>query len=191
MQVYLFGKQYYKSTPVQFLLEEDTPTVGGIQVFHAPGHCPGQVCLLVDDVLLTADHVLSRTTPHQAPESITNNMGLGHYLDSLDKIAKVPNVRLALGGHEAPMTDVYGRIQAIKHSHDDRLSKVLEICRQPKSLADISRDLFGRVQSYHVLLALEEAGAHVEYLYQRGELIAANLDEIQKTHHPVVQYLKA
>jgi sigma54-dependent transcription regulator len=89
------------------------------------------------------------------------------------------------------MTDVYGRIQAIKHSHDDRLSKVLEICRQPKSLAEISRDLFGRVQSYHVLLALEEAGAHVEYLYQRGELIAANLDEIQKTHHPVVQYLKA
>ncbi len=190
MQVYLFGKQFYKSTSVQFLLEEGTPTVGGIEVFHVPGHCPGQVCLLVDDVLLTADHVLSRTTPHQAPESITNNMGLGHYLDSLDKIAKVPNVRLALGGHEAPMADMVGRIQAIKTAHDDRLNKILEICRQPKSLADISRDLFGRVESYHVLLALEEAGAHVEYLYQRGELIAANLDEIQKTHHPVVKYVR-
>jgi glyoxylase-like metal-dependent hydrolase (beta-lactamase superfamily II) len=191
MQVYLFGKQFYKSTSVQFLLEEGKPTVGGIEVFHVPGHCPGQVCLLVDDVLLTADHVLSRTTPHQAPESITHNMGLGHYLDSLDKIAKVPHVRLALGGHEAPMTDVYGRIQAIKTAHDDRLNKILEICHKPKSLADISRDLFGRVESYHVLLALEETGAHVEYLYQRGELIAANLDEIQKTHHPVVQYQKA
>ena len=191
MQVYLFGKQYYKSTSVEFLLEEGTPTIGGIGVFHVPGHCPGQVCLLVDDVLLTADHVLSRTTPHQAPESITNNMGLGHYLESLDKIARVPNVRLALGGHEAPMEDVYGRIQAIKQSHDSRLNKVLDICRQPKSLADISRDLFGRVESYHILLALEETGAHVEYLYQRGELIAANLDEIQKTHHPVVQYQKA
>ncbi|MCA9946608.1 MAG: hypothetical protein KC449_24170, partial [Anaerolineales bacterium] len=92
--------------------------------------------------------------------------------------------------HEEPMTDVYGRIQSIKTSHDDRLNKILEICRQPKSLADISRDLFGSVQSYHVLLALEETGAHVEYLYQRGELIAANLDEIQKTHHPVVQYVR-
>lgn len=191
MQVYLFGKQFYKSTSVQFLLEEGKPTVGGIEVFHVPGHCPGQVCLLVDDVLLTADHVLSRTTPHQAPESITHNMGLGHYLESLDKIAKVPHVRLALGGHEAPMTDLYGRIQAIKTAHDDRLNKILEICHAPKSLADISRDLFGRVESYHVLLALEETGAHVEYLYQRGELIAANLDEIQKTHHPVVQYQKA
>ena len=84
-----------------------------------------------------------------------------------------------------------GRIQAIKTAHDDRLNKILDICTEPKSLADISRDLFGRVESYHVLLALEEAGAHVEYLYQRGELIAANLDEIQKTHHPVVQYQKA
>jgi glyoxylase-like metal-dependent hydrolase (beta-lactamase superfamily II) len=158
MQVYLFGKQYYKSTPVQFLLEEGMPTVGGIEVFHVPGHCPGQVCLLVDDVLLTADHVLSRITPHQAPESITNNMGLGHYLDSLTKIEKVPGVRLALGGHEEPMTDLVGRIQTIKQSHDSRLNKVLEICRQPKSLADISRDLFGRVESYHILLALELVG---------------------------------
>ncbi|NKQ34804.1 MAG: MBL fold metallo-hydrolase [Chloroflexi bacterium] len=190
MQVYLFGKQYYQSLPVQFLLEEGQPTVGGIQVYHAPGHCPGQVCLQVDDVLLTADHILSRITPHQAPESITNNMGLGHYLASLDKIAGVEGIRLALGGHEEPMKDVYGRIQIIKQAHDDRLNKVLEICQSPQSLADISKMLFGSVKSYHVLLALEETGAHVEYLYQRGELVAANLAEIEQSGHPVVQFMK-
>ena len=190
MQVYLFAKQYYQSTPVQFLLEDGVPTVGGIQVFHTPGHCPGQVCLQVDDILLTADHILSRITPHQAPEDITKNMGLGHYLDSLVKISKVPDVRLGLGGHEDPMDDIYGRIQAIQASHDDRLDKVLAICKTPKSLADISRDLFGKVESYHVLLALEETGAHVEYLYQRGELVAANLDEIERNSHPIVQYVQ-
>ncbi len=186
MQVYLFSKNYYRSIPVQFLLAEGTPTVGDIGVYHVPGHCPGQVCLMVDDIMLTADHVLSRTTPHQAPESITNNMGLGHYLDSLTKIEQVDGIRLALGGHEAEMGDVYGRIHAIKQSHDSRLNKILDICRTPKSIADISRDLFGSVQSYHVLLALEETGAHVEYLYQRGELVAANLEEIEMTSHPVV-----
>ena len=191
MQVYLFGKQYYQSLPVQFLLEEGQPTVGGIEVYHVPGHCPGQVCLRVDDVLLTADHILSRITPHQAPESITNNMGLGHYLASLDKIAGVPEICLALGGHEEPMEDVYGRIQIIKQAHDDRLNKVLEICQSPQSLADISKMLFGSVKSYHVLLALEETGAHVEYLYQRGELVAANLAEIEQSIHPVVQYVRA
>jgi glyoxylase-like metal-dependent hydrolase (beta-lactamase superfamily II) len=191
MNVYLFSKNYYSSIPVQFLLEEGKPTVSDIGVYHVPGHCPGQVCLMVDDVMLTADHILSRITPHQAPETITNNMGLGHYLDSLTKIEKVDGIRLALGGHEDEMGDVYGRIQAIKQSHDERLQKILDICSTPKSIADISRDLFGRVQSYHVLLALEEAGAHVEYLYQRGELVAANLEEIEKTSHPVVQYARA
>ena len=190
MQVYLFAKQYYQSTPVQFLLEDGQPTVGDIMVHHTPGHCPGQVCLQLDDVLLTADHILSRITPHQAPEDITKNMGLGHYLDSLTKISKVDGIRLGLGGHEDVMDDIYGRIEAIKASHDDRLNKILDICQTPKSLADISRDLFGKVESYHVLLALEEAGAHVEYLYQRGELVAANLDEIEQTSHPILQYIR-
>ena len=190
MQVYLFAKNYYRSTPVQFLLREGEPTVGGIEVFHVPGHCPGQVCLRLDDVLLTADHVLSKTTPHQAPESITNNMGLGHYLDSLTKMEQVDGVRLALGGHEAPMTDVYGRIQTIKESHQERLGKILDICRRPRTTAEISRELFGPVESYHVLLALEETGAHVEYLYQRGELVAANLSEIESENRPVVRYVR-
>jgi len=190
MDVYLFSKNYYNSVPVQFFLEEGVPTVGDIDVYHVPGHCPGQVCLMVDDVMLTADHILSRITPHQAPESITNNMGLAHYLESLTKIEQVEGIRLGLGGHEDPMEDVYGRIQAIKHSHQIRLQKILDICATPKSIADISRELFGQVKSFHVLLALEETGAHVEYLYQRGELVAANLEEIGNSAHPVIQYIQ-
>lgn len=188
MTMYLWAKDRYRSTAVQFCLDENKPLFDEIPLYHVPGHCPGQVCLMVDDVMLTADHVLSRTTPHQAPESITNNMGLGHYLDSLSKIEKVQGVRLALGGHEKPMDDLYGRIQEIRQVHEDRLNKILEICQEPKSIAEISKTLFGKVSSYHVLLALEEAGAHVEYLYQRGELAASNLDEIEREERSVIAY---
>ena len=38
--------------------------------------------------------------------------------------------------------------------------------------------------SYHVLLALLEAGALVEYLYQRGELVASNVEEIETETNP-------
>lgn len=190
MSVYLFSKTYYRSTPVQFLLEEGHPTVGGFGVTHVPGHCPGQVCLQVDDILLTADQVLSRITPHQAPESITMNMGLGHYLASLTRVESLPGVRFGLGGHEDTIDDVPGRVAAIRAAHDERLGKVLDICREPRSIASISRELFGTVDSYHVLLALEETGAHVEYLHQRGELVAANLEEIEATTHPVVRYVR-
>jgi hypothetical protein len=89
------------------------------------------------------------------------------------------------------MEDVNGRIAQIIQFHQSRLDKVLAICSEPKSIAAISKELFGKVEGYHVLLALEEAGAHAEYLYQRGELIAANLEEIEQTRHPVVQYQRA
>lgn len=191
MSVYLFAKTYYRSTPVEFLLEDGQTTVGSIGVCHVPGHCPGQVCLKVDDILLTADHILSRITPHQAPESITHHMGLSHYLESLKKLESLTGVRLGLGGHEEPIDDIPDRVCAIRTAHDERLNKVLESCHEPKTIAEISRDIFGHVDSYHVLLALEETGAHVEYLHQRGELMAANLDEIERTSHPIVQYIHA
>lgn len=187
MSIYLYAKGLYRSTPIQFHLEEGVP-FHGIEFYHVPGHCPGQVCLLVDDVMLTADHILSYTTPHQAPESITLNMGLDHYLTSLDKIAKIADIRIGLGGHEGPIEDIYGRIADIKAAHEKRLEKVLDICSEPKTIAQISQALFGQRHSYHVLLALEEAGAHAEYLYERGELIAANVDEIAATPHPIIQY---
>ncbi|MBP8057753.1 MAG: MBL fold metallo-hydrolase, partial [Chloroflexi bacterium] len=148
MQMYTFAKTFYRSTPIDFLLTEDEPLNGNIQVYHVPGHCPGLICLQIDDILLTTDHILSKTTPHQAPERITHNMGLGHYLDSLKKIEKLDGVRLGLGGHEKPMEDVRGRIQAIRQAHQERLNKVMDICHEPKSIADISKELFGSVSSY-------------------------------------------
>jgi len=193
MSMYLFAKGIYRSTPVQFTMEQGRPLpadmgLDGVSVYHVPGHCPGQVCLLVDDVLLTADHVLSRTTPHQAPESITNNMGLGHYLASLARIERLEGIRLALGGHEQPMVDLAGRIAEIRELHDQRLNQVLSLCAEPQSIVQISQTLFGQVSSYHVLLALEETGAHLEYLYQRGEVVATNLDEIEHQPEPVIMY---
>ena len=41
---------------------------------------------------------------------------------------------------------------------------------------------------YTRLLALEEAGAHVEYLFQRGELRIANLEDVTRENNPVIRY---
>src|SRR5690606_11765445 len=81
---------------------EDSPYT----LYHCPGHCPGQVCLQLEDILFTADHVLDRITPHQSPEFITRNMGLGHYFASLQMIGEVAGVRLGLGGHMGDIPDV-------------------------------------------------------------------------------------
>jgi hypothetical protein len=65
----------------------------------------------------------------------------------------------------------------IRGLHQERLEKVLKIVNEPHTTAEVSADLFKEVRGYNELLAIEEAGAHIEYLYQRGKLEIANLEE--------------
>ena len=188
--MYGFAKKHVTSIDVDInLLDEQV--IDGMEFIHAPGHCPGQVCVRLGDVLLSADHVLSRTTPHQSPESITHYMGLDHYADSLRKLLRVDGIRLALGGHEDPIHDFYGRIGEIRASHNRKLERIRGIMRahgEPMTISQISAAMYPDVQGYHVLLALEEAGAHVEYLYQHAHLRIANLRQFEAEDNPAILY---
>jgi len=189
MEMYKTFKTMLKSVHLDFYLQEDEEPVNGVfRIPHAPGHCPGHVCIQVDDVLFTGDHLLSDITPHQSPEAIVRYTGLGHYLASLKKIKAIPGLATAFGGHQRVMEDPYGRIEEIEAFHEVRLNKVLEACAQPRSIKEISTHLFEPVSGYTVLLALEEAAAHVEYLYQRGRLAIHNLEDFELRSNPVPYY---
>ncbi len=190
IDMYGFAKQHVRSVQVDFMLEESA-AIERMQFIHTPGHCPGQVCILIDDILISADHVLSHTTPHQAPESITNYTGLGHYLDALTKLTHVEDVRLALGGHEEPIPNLYGRIVDIHASHQRKLNRVLETirdARQPVTISDLSKRIYPERHGYEILLALEEVGAHVEYLYEHGQLAICNLHQVEQEDNPPLLY---
>ena len=188
--MYGFAKRHVTSVDVDFGIS-DEQVIHGMEFIHTPGHCPGQVCIRLGDVLLSADHVLSRTTPHQSPESITHYMGLDHYADSLRKLLRYEGIALALGGHEDPIHDLYGRIQAIRASHNRKLDRIRKIMRDhgaPMTISEISQAMYPDVEGYHVLLAIEEAGAHIEYLYQHGHLTIANLKEFEAEPNPAILY---
>jgi glyoxylase-like metal-dependent hydrolase (beta-lactamase superfamily II) len=139
------------------------------------------VVIRLHDVLFVGDQVLSEITPHQAPERLMPSTGLGHYLNSLEALRTwCTGVRLTLPGHENPITDVESRINAICALHMERLQKVLDLLSEPLTIDEISRKLFGEVNGYNILLALEETGAHVEYLYQRGMLCIENLADLEQ-----------
>jgi glyoxylase-like metal-dependent hydrolase (beta-lactamase superfamily II) len=188
MGMYGWSKGLFRSVEVETILHDGDLLDDLMLVRHAPGHCPGQVCLQIHDVLLSADHVLPQTSPHLAPESITPSTGLGHYLESLRRLSGVPGIRLALGGHEDPIHDVYARIAHIEASHRRKLDRLLDICREPHTINELARALYPDVQSYDVLLALEEIGAHVEYLDQHGDLAVANLDEVARDERAAPRY---
>lgn len=183
-----WSKNVFRATPVDFTFDDGDKLPGGYEVIHAPGHCPGQVCLRLHDVLFTADHVLERITPNQSPEFIIRYNGLGHYYEALRKVRGLEGVRLGLGGHEGEIHDVRGRIDEIIRFHDARLGRTLEICQAPRTIDEISREMFPKARDYHVLLVLTEAGAHVEYLHERGQLHLTNVDAVERDAFPVLIY---
>jgi glyoxylase-like metal-dependent hydrolase (beta-lactamase superfamily II) len=148
---------------------------GRFAVIHTPGHCAGQVCLRLGDVLFCADHILAETNPRLTPASLEPHNGLAAYLQALDRVAALPDIRLALAGHEAPIEDVYGRIAAIRASHLSRLDQIRAICATPHTIAAIAAELYPDMrQGSQLLVATQAVAARVEYLLEQGRLIAAD-----------------
>jgi glyoxylase-like metal-dependent hydrolase (beta-lactamase superfamily II) len=190
IQMYGFAKQHVQSVPTHLTLDEAHP-LPGLEFIHTPGHCSGQICIRIEDILLTADHILPRTTPHQSPESITRATGIGHYLEALQRIQQVTGIRLGLGGHEEPMTDLNTRIEDIRASLMRKLERVQDVLRdsaEPLTIKAISKALYAEKQGYDILLALLQTGALVEYWYERGHLAVSNLDEVEQAANPALAY---
>jgi glyoxylase-like metal-dependent hydrolase (beta-lactamase superfamily II) len=182
LQLYLMTKSLYHSVKVDFTYEATGMRLGPFEMLHVPGHCAGHVVIRLHDVLFSGDHVLAHTSPHQSPERLTLSTGLEHYLKSLEVLRDwAQGISMTLGGHERPVTDLDNRIDAIKTLHEDRLSQTLALLAEPRTVAEVSQELFGEVHGYNVLLALEETGAHVEYLYQRGLLGIDNLQALESS----------
>jgi glyoxylase-like metal-dependent hydrolase (beta-lactamase superfamily II) len=192
IEIYRASKLTYEDVDIDFTYEDIGMTLGPFTMLHVPGHCPGQVVIRLDEILFCGDHILPEISPHQAPECLTLNTGLDHYLNSLQKLRSwVDGIKLGLPGHEGEVSHLRRRIQEIESIHQDRFQKVLHFLDTPHTVKEIAFNLFGEVhgyQGYNRLLALEEAGAHIEYLYLRGLLEIDNLDEITSADVPIPIY---
>jgi glyoxylase-like metal-dependent hydrolase (beta-lactamase superfamily II) len=186
-------KELIHSVPVDFTFEASGMRLGPFEFLHVPGHSAGQVVIRLNDVLFCGDHVIMDITPHQSPERLTFGTGLDHYLHSLDLLREWARpISLTLSGHNRQITDLNSRILEIRKTHSERLELVLDFFKETHTINELSKKLFGKVNGYNVLLALEEAGAHVEYLYQRGRLTIENLDELDSMIGPIpLKYRRA
>ena len=184
---YMFPKSLFSSVDVDFTYQAVDMQVGPFRFLHTPGHGAGAVVIRLHDILFSGDHILSGISPHQAPERLTLNTGLSHYLESLEKVKTwASDVKLVLGGHKNPLTDLGKRVDEIRALHFHRLEEILQLLETPNTVSEISKNLFGKAEGYNTLLAIEESGAHVEYLYQYGYLSIYNLEELNQESRPAV-----
>ncbi len=193
MDLYQVNKVLFRSVPVDFTFEQAGMRLGPLEMLHVPGHCAGHVVIRLHNLLFSGDHVLNRISPHMAPESITSHTGLAHYLESLQHTVQwAGDVELVLAGHEAPVENLAIRVEETRQHHMGRLEKVLDLLLdRPKTTAEISQGLFGQPKGYDAILGVEEAGAHMEYLYQRGLIGIENIGEVEASDGPVpIRYRK-
>jgi len=150
----------------------DTLELGGRawQITHTPGHTEDHICLHDEDggLFLAGDHVLPTITPHISGLALSDDP-LDNFFDSLDRVAALPNVDLALPAHGHPFEDLAARTQAIKEHHYDRLDTVKRIGRElgPAGVQAFSKKLF-KPRSWGEM-AESETYAHLEHLRHAGD----------------------
>jgi glyoxylase-like metal-dependent hydrolase (beta-lactamase superfamily II) len=190
---YGYTRGRVRSVPVDFPLC-DGLELDGLRMVYTPGHTPGHVCVLIDNILLAGDHILFRTVTQQWPESMAAHTGLAHYLASWEKVARIEEIDLVLPGHEPPIRDVWKRLEEIRESHRRRLDRVLDIvAKAPHALTinEVTETMYSCQEGFYAMLALTDVGSRIEHLDQRGRLAIANLDEVATEQDPVYRYRPA
>ena len=144
----------------------------GWELVDAPGHADGQLCLIRDGVLISADHLLGRISPTVGlwPESRPDP--LGDFLHSLERTIELAP-RLALPGHGEPIDDPVGRARELIEHHRERLGVAeASLTDGPRTGYDLSFELFGAdLKPASRRFAVAETLSHLERLVLEGRAV--------------------
>ena len=166
----------YQRDPV---LMEAGESIDGWELVAAAGHADGQLCLLKDDVLVAADHVLDRITPTVGLWPASRPDPLGDYLEALDRTLELAP-KVALPGHGDLVRDPAGRVRELKEHHRVRLEEASAALEpEPRTGYELSFALFGEdLKPAGRRFAVAETLSHLERLVHVG---AASRTEVDGT----------
>lgn len=164
--------------PESFIRIKDGQTlrigVNDWRVIVGHGHAPEHAALYCErlGVLISGDMLLPRISTNVSvwpmePESDP----VGEFLAALDGFAALDADTLVLPSHGLPFRGAHPRIQALREHHHSRLTRLLEVCREPRTAADVLPVLFQRkFDDHHLLFAMGESIAHLNHLMHQGKL---------------------
>lgn len=138
---------------------------------HTPGHTPDHLCLYdpTHGVVLSGDHVLPTITPHIGDHAGRSADPLQDFFTSLDRMAALPDVSIALPAHGHPFQDLAKRVREIEEHHGERLERLrtasAEIGR-PAPVTEMMEHLFS--PRAWGSMAESETYAHLEHLRLAG-----------------------
>jgi glyoxylase-like metal-dependent hydrolase (beta-lactamase superfamily II) len=146
-----------------------------LEVVHAPGHAAGLSCFAFDGErgreLFSGDALLPVYTPNVGGADVRVEEPLRKYLETLVDVVQAEYAR-AWPGHRDPIDDPAGRASEIIHHHEERAWRVLAVLDQrgPTDPWTVSAELFGELESIHILHGPGEAYAHLDHLHRDGAI---------------------
>jgi glyoxylase-like metal-dependent hydrolase (beta-lactamase superfamily II) len=133
---------------------------------HASLYCEALGVFIAGDMLLPRISTNVSVWPTE-PEADP----VGDFLKALARYAALPADTLVLPSHGLPFHGLHARVEALREHHRTRLDRLIAACVTPRTAADVLPVLFDRkFDDHHLLFAMGEAIAHLNYLMHRGEL---------------------
>ena len=138
------------------------------------GHAPEHASLYCENLglFIAGDMLLPRISTNVSVWPVEPEADpVGDFLNSLTRYAALAANTLVLPSHGLPFHGMHARIAALHEHHRSRLERVTQSCVTPQSAADVLPLLFDRkFDDHHLLFAMGEAIAHLNYLMHRGVL---------------------
>lgn len=141
------------------------------QAMETNGHADGHLCLWnrAGDALISGDQVLPTISSNISLMWRSRDRNpLDSFLGSLRRLRELPEATLVLPSHGRPFHGLQHRIDDLLQHHEEQLAALVLACAEPRTAADLLPTLYRRtLKGVHLVLALAEALAHLEYLVQQ------------------------
>lgn len=146
------------------------------------GHAPEHATLWSRDgeLVLGGDQLLPSISPNLGVYSTEPDADpVGEWLESCERLSDfATDTQLVLPGHKLPFTGLPFRMKQLMENHHGALERLLKHLDTPRVAADCFVPLFKRKIGESVYgLALVEAIAHVNHLYQLGQISRSLRDD--------------
>lgn len=177
------GNAYRRGVPVipatfHPLFEGDTLAIGkhDWRVIIGHGHAPEHASLYCAElkILIAGDMLLPRISTNVSAYAAAPHLDtLQRYLDSIDRLAELPDDTLVLPSHGRPFRGIRARVAELHAHHDARCADLLAACAEgPRAAGELLTVLFGRPidDPHQTLFAMGEAIAHLNYLEHQSRL---------------------
>jgi glyoxylase-like metal-dependent hydrolase (beta-lactamase superfamily II) len=155
--------------------------VGDIHCIWVPGHSLGSVCFVSSDtsIMFSGDHILGDISSNPSLD-FEGSLGVSmlRYFESLRKVKPYSSYDV-LPGHRSRISNLNERVDELIEDYNDKFKRTRDcLSKEPISIYDLSRLIYGEYSDDSLVLALAETKDLVLVLEQEGHAKLLEIDGV-------------